>query len=204
MPPPWKRLTIACFEAPHPPFRRINGQLLVARLTRIVRFSLRPLATVPAQARCTAPITTLPRRPAPTHATRLANPLPRNLGLPAHSRTATEIGTHVQLRVPSNPEKLQRVSIPKHLAFPACSPVPENRLPARTCLSSPSTTEKRDSRASTPSNAKKPISACCMPAAADATHSDAAVHATLHLPSSIKGEKKVILLAKKMLIFSCC
>ena len=90
-----RRLTIASIEAPQYPFRRIDRQLLVAWLPREVRLSLRPLANIPSQPRCTAPVTTLPRRPAPTHATRLAHPLPGNLWLPAHTHTATEIGTHV-------------------------------------------------------------------------------------------------------------
>ena len=84
-----RRLTIASFDAPQYPFRRVDGQPLVAWLSRVVRLSLTPLATIPDQPRCTAPITTLPRRPAPTHVTRLAYPLPKNLGLSVHTRTAT-------------------------------------------------------------------------------------------------------------------
>ena len=108
-----RRLTSASMEAPQYPFRRIDRQPLVAWLSRIVRLPRGALATTPAYPRRTAPVTTLPRRPAPTHATRLAHPLPRNLGLPAHTHTATEIGTHVELSVPYVPKTSQRVTIPK-------------------------------------------------------------------------------------------
>ena len=48
-----RRLTSATIEAPQDPFRRIDGQPLFAWLTRVVRLSLRPLATIPSQPRCT-------------------------------------------------------------------------------------------------------------------------------------------------------
>ena len=186
-----RKLTSATIEAPQDPFRRIDGQPLVAWLTRVVSLSRRPLAQavkaaadLRIQNKSTSQIAdsavstpTNAKKPisaccmlSAADATHCPKPVVIAAALPKIQNgstspiAASEASTPTNARTPTSACYMPAAADANHCPKPVVTAAAELQLQNR------STSQIAASEASTPTNARTPTSACYMPAAADANH----------------------------------